>query len=312
MNKARHGDAQAEGSDGESGSDSEGGVGGDESGWKAGLVMGLEQQREQFSRGRKHFPVSYPPVDPRVNRELFEAAGEPFPYDQIVGNEGLEPSRDGYDDGGDAPSSDEEMVNDDDATGMRDDENATPEDLDAINIPAGAGRGPISGVGATMNHVVALEWSPSGVGRNRRPVLAVLTASGVLAVYGDGPAETSLRSLDDGQQRSLDSWVLLWAVGERLFVPGQDPAVAEYIRSFAWSREIGPGRALLAYVNDQNEIAVLSIQSRWNTVRDEAGGQREKMRWRVQEIARSKAAGPHPTLNVSASRHFHFPGSPKA
>lgn len=254
--------------------------------------------RAQYSEGSKHMPVSYPPLDPRVNRELFAAAQIPFPYEDAVS----------ADADGQVQSDDS---NDDSVSGS-DASDSEGEDGDAaqgFNRPYGAGYGPITGVGSSMNHVVCVGWSPSGLGVNRRPILAVLTGSGTLVVYGDGSEFANiLPRANDGmlQRRELNSWVVLWGVGERLLVPGQQTKVSEYIRSFAWAREIAPGQALLATVNDVKEVAIISVQSVLVVDDGKTKGDssfrtepRENSVWLVREIARFKADGPHEASNVS-------------
>ncbi len=255
--------------------------------------------RAQFSEGAKHMPVSFPPLDPRVNRELFLAQKLPFPYEGALDADpqDLDSAADDS-----APSDDD----DDDAAFDSDGSNGSGAGL-GFNRPYGAGYGPITGVGSSMNHVVAIGWSPSGLGVNRRPVLAVLTGSGTIAVFGDGgEVDNILPRANEGmlQRRELNSWVVLWGVGERLIVPGQQAEVSEYLRGFAWAREVGPGQALLATVNDVGEVAVLGVQCVFveEEGRVEVSGRaeaREGAVWLVREVARFKAEGPHEGSNVS-------------
>ncbi len=254
--------------------------------------------RAQYSEGSKHMPVSYPPFDPRINRELFAHAGVPFPYDST------------------GPGND--LDSDDDFDSEEDDSNNENGDADgaaaANNRPYGAGYGPITGVGSSMNHVVRLTWSPSDLGINRRSVLTILTGSGVVAMYGDGNSSANiLPRANEGmlQRRELNSWIVLWGVGERLMVPGQQTDMTENIQAVAWAKQIGPGRSLLATINDIREIAIISVQTVW--VRDEAKakddptvpeeGGNERFVWLVREVARFKATGPHPKVDVG----FGFP-----
>ncbi|KAK0627633.1 peptidase C13 family-domain-containing protein [Immersiella caudata] len=240
--------------------------------------------RAQYSEGSKHMPVSYPPLDPRINRELFVAAGEVFPYDGVGEGEGMEVGGDG----------EEEEEGGYDSEGAEDGE-GTAEGGTGSNRPFGAGYGPITGVGSSMNHVVHMAWSPSGLGVNRRPVLGILTSSGVVAMYGDGGTlDNILPRANEGmlQRRELESWVVLWGVGERLLVPGQQAEISENVQGVAWAREIGPGQALLATVNDVKEVAILSVQ----TVPSETGG---GLVWKVREMTRFTADGPHPKVDVT-------------
>lgn len=256
--------------------------------------------RAQFSEGSKHMPVSYPPLDPRINRELFQTQNLPFPYDNQAATGGNDDDgSDSEDNVSDAPSSAADS-DDDDGVGAH----------QRANQPFGAGFGPITGVGSSMNHVVRIAWSPSGLGLNRRPILAILTGSGTLAMYGDDSAVANiLPRANEGmlQRRELISWSVLWGVGERLMVPGQQLALTENIHGFAWAKEIAPGQALLATINDQREVALISVQSMLKV--DETRSKsnisllvesKESLVWYVNEVARFQCSGPHSKGNVSA------------
>ncbi|KAL0471685.1 hypothetical protein QR685DRAFT_211029 [Neurospora intermedia] len=254
--------------------------------------------RAQFSEGSKHMPVSYPPLDPRINRELFQTQNLPFPYDNQAATGGNDDDgSDSEDNVSDAPSSAADS-DDDDGVGAH----------QRANQPFGAGFGPITGVGSSMNHVVRIAWSPSGLGLNRRPILAILTGSGTLAMYGDDSAVANiLPRANEGmlQRRELISWSVLWGVGERLMVPGQQLALTENIHGFAWAKEIAPGQALLATINDQREVALISVQSMLKV--DETRSKsnisllvesKESLVWYVNEVARFQCSGPHSKGNV--------------
>lgn len=255
--------------------------------------------RAQFSEGSKHMPVSYPPLDPRINRELFQTQNLPFPYDnQAAAGGNDDDDSDSEDNVSDALSSAADS-DDDDGVGAH----------QRANQPFGAGFGPITGVGSSMNHVVRIAWSPSGLGLNRRPILAILTGSGTLAMYGDDSAVANiLPRANEGmlQRRELISWSVLWGVGERLMVPGQQLVLTENIHGFAWAKEIAPGQALLATINDQREVALISVQSMLKV--DETRSKssisllvesKESLVWYVNEVARFQCSGPHPKGNVS-------------
>lgn len=310
--------------------------------------------RAQYSEGSRHMPVSYPPLDPRMNRELFYNLGLVFPYDQVQGDDlGGEEDDDEEDEDGGGESKDRRKKNsagpgagagrrtsrrssvggDEEDEEEEDGEDDEEEDGDEVlnedgevisgranipNRPFGAGYGPITGVGSSMNHVVCMSWSPSGLGVNRRPILAVLTGSGTLAMYGDGNTSGNiLPRANEGmlQHRELTSWEVLWGVGERLLVPGQQEDVAENLRGFTWAKEIAPGQALLATVNDLLEVAILSVQSVYRAdgegiargdgkgtegkSQSRVPGVGERLVWLVQEIVRFEAKGPHPRGDVS-------------
>ncbi len=226
--------------------------------------------RYQFTSGSRHIAVARPPMDPRVNRRLYEAAGLVFPYDCLV----FSPSE----------SSDSE--------GFHDDKQQLDNEKSIFTTPTGAGAGLLTSQGSTMNSVVALDWSPSGAGRNRRPVLAVLTTSGILTVYGEGPPGRHGRKKRAGYH--LMGWQILWAVGERFVVPPQTE-YGECVIAFAWARELGPDQAILAYQTEQKEIVIVSSKRQ---VVPASGvgdglGVGEATVWHVKEIARFAAASPH-------------------
>lgn len=271
------------------------------------------RQRPQFSGGSLQIPVSYPRLDRRLNADLCDAAGVRSPSG--AGDAALSDEDDDDEDEGEDDNDDPD--DDDDAGEGSGSESAFSasgdEETDAV------GAGPISGAGSGLNHVVSIAWSPIGLGPSGRPVLAVLTSAGVIAIYGDGPASSSPLAAQSGsgggglgrvrgedgmlKRRSLSSWGVLWGVGGRLTVPGQRSGGAgECVLGFAWSRQVAPGRVLLAYINDAREVAVLSVQS---LAVPSGGGKeaaaedaKEKTVWQVQEVARFTAEGPHPRTSV--------------
>lgn len=251
--------------------------------------------RRQFFDGMRHFPVSWPYLGAELNAHIWEAAGRQMPLLHTNVRDHL----------------------DRDVTHILD---AMPKDAEQeaeylesgtiipfheVNHHPGAGVGMIGSAGTSMNHVVAVEWSPSGMGRNRRPVLAVLTGCGSLAVYGEGcalPFGSTARPLRSvatkgkGAVRDLASWVVMWAVGENFVVPGQEEyGYGEFIKAFSWSQEIGPGKALLGYVNDLREMVILSVVSEYRKTEDGL----EEAIWNVQEVCRFETAAPHGQKDVS-------------
>lgn len=333
--------------DGES-SEEEGGEGGGGGGGQRNYNHQI--LRAQYSEGSKHMPVSFPPLDPRVNRELFEAVGLAFPYDGITVVEEDEPeenkdeNREDVEGGGEGDEEEEGEEDDDedddsgsdDSEGSYDSDEDEDEDSDDdssndnssqeggqpnthnsnSNRPYGAGYGPITGAGSSMNQVISLRWSPSGLGVHRRPILAVLTGAGTLTVFGDGGESANILSrANEGmlQRQELNSWMVLWGVGERLVLPGQQVEVSEYLRGFAWAKGLPQitGQALLATVNDVGEVAVIGVQCVLVHQEDEEGGEGEedlgfrtqqpgeRAVWLVREVARFKGQGPHTPVDVS-------------
>lgn len=261
--------------------------------------------RAQYSEESKHMAVSYPPLDPLINKELFEHFGLPYAAARGTFTKSFDEKSDG--------SLGEDDDDDDDDDDMDDDDDEDDDDGDGdilggnglgssngrfrTDRPFGAGYGPITGTGSTMNHVVSVAWSPSGLGVNRRPILAVLTSAGVVGMYGDGPGLESSGTRPNEYmlpRRTLASWMVLWGVGERLMVPGQQSEISENIQGIAWAKLIAPGQALLATINDVREVAIISVQSLTVGV----GGATDRFVWAVREMARFRAEGPHPKGDV--------------
>lgn len=252
--------------------------------------------RRQFFEGMRHFPVSWPYLSAELNAHVWEAAGRQMPLLHTNVRDHLDR---------DVTHILEAMPKDaeQEAEYM---ESGAVIPFHEINHHPGAGVGLIGSAGTSMNHVVAVEWSPSGLGRNRRPVLGVLTGCGSLAIYGEGcalPFGSTVRPLRSvatkgkGAARDLASWVVLWAVGENFVVPGQEEyGYGEFIKAFSWSQEIGPGKALLGYMNDLREVVILSVGTEYRTTKDEG---LEEAVWNVQEVCRFEAEAPHGQQDVS-------------
>ncbi|KAI1172131.1 hypothetical protein F4777DRAFT_590764 [Nemania sp. FL0916] len=157
----------------------------------------------------------------------------------------------------------------------------------------GGGSGVITGHGSTLNHTIALAWSPCGLGRMDRSVLAVLTAAGVITVYCQGAPEAA--GPPGRGARTIRPWVAVWRVGGGLLVPAIKGHIApekkECITSFAWSKGAHGKIAVLAYLNNEREVALLLVRAS----HDAKASRGHPGTWRVQEVARFMANGPHPT-----------------
>lgn len=162
---------------------------------------------------------------------------------------------------------------------------------------SGVGCGKITSSGASLGQIIRVEWSPSGLGSNLRPVLTALTAHGAITCFGE---HIDLRKGGPSilQVRSFKNWRILWGLGAQLPLPvlGEDQRrergtdveiVDERITSFSWAREILPGKALLAYATDEGEVAIMSVQF---YSRD---GAPDYKGWEIQEVARFDGRGPH-------------------
>ncbi|KAI0391396.1 hypothetical protein F5Y17DRAFT_409285 [Xylariaceae sp. FL0594] len=156
----------------------------------------------------------------------------------------------------------------------------------------GGGDGVLSGHGSTLNHAVALAWSPCGLGRMNRAVLAVLTAAGVLTVYCQGAAEDIMTA----GKRTLKPWTAAWHIGAGFLLP-ETVDKREYITAFAWAKDTGrrAGAKVLAYMNDDYEVVVLSVRARHVHAPGVTPG--DIGQWKVVEVARFMAHCPHPILD---------------
>ncbi|EQB46530.1 hypothetical protein CGLO_14410 [Colletotrichum gloeosporioides Cg-14] len=188
------------------------------------------------------------------------------------------------------------------------DDYANPGEVDPASVFEGVGSGTVTGYGASLNQLVALEWSPAGVGRNLRPVLAVMLTNGALLVLGEGGGAGAGGggggNIDLGaRMRNFRDWRILWGAGANLPLPDAGSEDGAYlpkdkIRSFAWARRIDAGRALLAYATDQEEVVVLSVQYYLPNENDD-GSDAGAYVWEVEEVARFDGRGPHPTPSIT-------------
>jgi hypothetical protein len=152
----------------------------------------------------------------------------------------------------------------------------------------------VTGSGSALCNIVSLDWSPSGLGSNLRPVLTALLTSGELLTLGDlsdtdSAAGSALRS------RTTKMWKILWGLGANLPIPAENEDGAyrlmeEHIKSFSWAKEVLAGRALLAYANDEDEMVVMSVQHYTRPKPDSSGSE---VVWKVREVARFDVRGPH-------------------
>ncbi|KFA78076.1 hypothetical protein S40288_05430 [Stachybotrys chartarum IBT 40288] len=156
----------------------------------------------------------------------------------------------------------------------------------------GVGVGHITGTGGATCQPVKLEWSPSGLGHNLRPILAVMHTTGSIVMLGEH-VERKL-STSTSRVRGFKHWKILWGLGARLPIPDQSRGkgfrrMADRIKSFSWAKEIASGRALLAYMNDASQVVIMSVQF----YPRRKSPQSEELVWEVQEVARFDGNGPH-------------------
>ncbi|KAL1901133.1 hypothetical protein Cpir12675_000622 [Ceratocystis pirilliformis] len=171
----------------------------------------------------------------------------------------------------DSDDDEEDYENEDDAGVDRDD--------------AGYGCGPVTGFGGSLNQIVALAWSPSNLGLNGRPVLSAVLTCGTVLVYGEGELDKEDMPIGTLRERSFERWKILWGIG------GPLPGVGwrDRVKAWAWAREIGWGRALAAYVTDMDELVVVAVERRGESLAD----------WKIKEVASFHAAGPHEKVDVN-------------
>jgi hypothetical protein len=163
------------------------------------------------------------------------------------------------------------------------------------------GSGIVTGYGSSLSQVVAIGWSPGGIGHNLRPIISVLFTSGALITYGENPSKGDSINLGSST-RTFDSWRLLWGLGSLYPLPdasAKEKHITHYDRvtSFSWAKAIAPGIGLLAYSNDCGEVIVVSTQ-RFATPANSDHLSNAEMVWRVDEVARFDGSGPHTKTSV--------------
>ena len=168
----------------------------------------------------------------------------------------------------------------------------------------GVGNGLVTGSGASICQIVRLEWSPNGLGCNLRPILTALSTNG--GVYALGEHIDMQSTMVAGMRtRSFKAWKTLWGLGAQLPLP--DASVEdgfrnmnERIQSFSWAKELAPGRALMAYCNDAEEVAIMSIQL-FPRPREGEPSIDETI-WDIREVGRFDGRGKHTKEDVSCSK----------
>ncbi|PTB80657.1 hypothetical protein M440DRAFT_1348832 [Trichoderma longibrachiatum ATCC 18648] len=160
----------------------------------------------------------------------------------------------------------------------------------------GVGNGLVTGAGAALGQVIRVEWSPSGLGCNLRPVLMALTTAGSLVTFGE-QADSQSAATSSMRTRTFKNWRVLWGLGARLPIPDLTSkdgfrTMDERIVSFSWAKEIAPGRALLAYMNDDGQIVVMSVQYHRRADASKRGSEQGWI-WTLTEHVRINGRGPH-------------------
>ncbi|KAL5621923.1 hypothetical protein BROUX41_005868 [Berkeleyomyces rouxiae] len=158
---------------------------------------------------------------------------------------------------------------------------------------AGYGAGQATGFGGSLNQVVALAWSPPGLGVNGRPVLSAVLTCGSVLIYGEaGPDQpqtatgaAEAQTTVTIRERSFERWRILWGIG------GPLPGVGwrDRVKAWSWSKEVGWGRALVVYATDTDQLVVMAVERRGEGLAD----------WKVKEVASFHGAGPHEKVDIN-------------
>ena len=121
------------------------------------------------------------------------------------------------------------------------------------------------------SHVTGLSWSPSGLGRNHRPCLAILTSNLLLSMWEQGPNPIAEESWE---RIIIINDVLQSYIQDNPYRQNTEPDPRELlqrrrrVRAFAWALPFkpsshtaywGPTSAVLAVANDCSEIFFLLI-----------------------------------------------------
>jgi hypothetical protein len=101
---------------------------------------------------------------------------------------------------------------------------------------------------------------------------------------------------------------MLWGLGAKLPIPDSESrdgyrVMDERITSFSWAKEIAPGRALLAYMNDYREIVVMSVQYHRRRDTSKLGSEKEWI-WTLTQHVRIDGRGPHKEVSKGPIIYF--------
>ena len=163
----------------------------------------------------------------------------------------------------------------------------------------GVGVGVVTGFGSALNQAAAVQWSPSGLGPNSRPIVTALLTKGMILAWGEmlGGKEQAV----DGGTRDFRYWKMLWGLGGSMPLPegGKFSVKGDKVKAFSWAGEIGVGRALLGYHTDADELVVMAVQYVESV--EYEGMNSDGPVWRVDEVLRVKVPGPHVRADVSCA-----------
>lgn len=160
----------------------------------------------------------------------------------------------------------------------------------------GVGSGFVTRAGAGLGQIVTVEWSPSGLGCNLRPVLTAMTTHGAVVALGEH-LDANSSSASTMRVRSFKNWKMLWGVGAKLPLPSKEAEgdvepVDDRITSFSWAKEVSHGRALLAYATDSGDVVIMAVQF-YKASKTQNGSVSDEHMWDIKEVARFSGQGPH-------------------
>jgi hypothetical protein len=183
-----------------------------------------------------------------------------------------------------------------------------PKPGDDASFP-GVGNGAVTASGGAVSQPARMEWSPSGLGCNLRPILGVMLTNGSVIMLGEH-IDAGSTMLSSVRARSFKWWKVLWGLGARLPIPDDTRnsgfrSMNERIVSFSWAKEIATGRALLAYLNDVGEITITGVQFFSRKNEQSQSGADEDPIWQIHELASFDGSGPHEVLFISDLTNCH-------
>ena len=153
----------------------------------------------------------------------------------------------------------------------------------------------VTGRGGSVSQVVRVEWSPVGLGACLRPILVAMTTNGELLAFGEH-RDPEFEISSANSSRNTRMWKILWALGAGMPIPAEDyegsyRTMDERITSFSWAKYIAPGKALLAYKTDVDEVVIMSVH--YFQKPGSVGQLAVDFMWQIREVARFEATGPH-------------------
>ena len=165
----------------------------------------------------------------------------------------------------------------------------------------GCGVGVVTGFGSALNQVMSVEWSPTGMGPNQRPILTACITKGAIIAWGEAiPPRNANVDLFDARSRGFRFWKTLWGIGANMPLPDASSPTGfstsgDRITSYSWARQVSAdGQGLIAYLTDTGELVMMALQY---LEKDET----LEAEWKIDEVYRNRLPGPHPPMHASLS-----------